>query len=133
MADLTITPAKVAVIESREQFTGPAAEDIVAGDYVRLDTANGKVTKGNATSAAEARRGGIAVTTAKAGLACTAIRKGKVAVGDALNALGYDADVYLSNTDGKLADAAGTTLLVVGQVFPAWGATTADKVLRVDL
>jgi len=32
-----------------------------------------------------------------------------------------------------IADAAGTTSLIVGTVVPVWAATTADKLLRVDL
>jgi hypothetical protein len=47
--------------------------------------------------------------------------------------MAFDADVYLSDTDGTLATTAGTTSLVVGTVVPGWAATTADKLLRVDL
>jgi hypothetical protein len=46
--------------------------------------------------------------------------------------LGYDAKVYLSDTDGTLADSPGTIGRVVATVWPGWGATTADKILRVD-
>lgn len=134
MADLTITAADVAPVFVIEQFTGPAAEAIAAGQYVRFNTTNGKVELGKATTAAEARDGGIAITTATAaGDPVTAVRSGCVDLGDALAALNYDADVYLSDTDGTLADSAGTIAKVIGQVVPAWGQTTADKLLRVDM
>jgi len=134
MADLTITAADVAVVEVIEQFTGPAAEAINAGQYVRYNTTNGKIELGNATTAAEARSGGIAVVTANAAnVTITVLRKGILDVGEALAALTFDDDVYLSDTDGTLADAAGTVSKIVATVVPAWGYTTADRLLRVDL
>lgn len=133
MADLTITAADVAAVKIIEALTGPAAEDITAGQYVRLNTTNGKVEKGNASSAAEARKGGIALNSADAGFPVTMLRKGVVDLGAAVDALTYDDDVFLSNTDATLADAAGTTSLIVGTIVPGWGETTADKLLRVDL
>ena len=131
MTDLVITAVRpVHVID---QFTGPVAEAITIGQYVRYNVTTGKVELGKGTTAAEARKGGIAVQSAAAGEKVTAVRKGIVDVGNALSALTYDDDVYLSDTDGTLADAAGTVSLIVGTVVPAWGATTADKLLRVDL
>lgn len=134
MANLSITASRVAPVRVIEKITAPAAEAITAGQYVRLDTTTGQLTPGNGTSAGEARRGGIAVETANAaGVTITAVRKGLVDIGDAMSAMAYDADVFLSDTDGTLATTAGTTSLVVGTVVPAFGATTADKLLRVDL
>jgi hypothetical protein len=134
MANLSITAGDVAAVEVIEQFTGPAAEAISAGQYVRYNTTSGKIELGKGTAAAEARKGGIAITSANAaGVTITAVRKGTVDVGDALAALTYDDDVYLSDTDGTLADAHGTVTLIVGTVVPVWGYTTADKALRVDL
>jgi len=133
MATLSVTAADVALVQVIEKFTGPAAEAIAVGQYVRLDTSTGKIALGNGTSAAEARKGGIAITSAPAGMTVTAVRKGIVDFGDALGDLTYDDDVFLSDTDGVLADTAGTTSLIVGTVVPGWGATMADKLLRVDL
>lgn len=133
MADLSITATAVKPVLVLEQFTGPAAEDISAGQYVRYNTTSGKVELGNGTAAAEAREGGIALETVKAGQTVTAVRQGIIDVGNALSALGFDANVYLSDTDGTLADAKGTVERIVGQVVPAWAATSADKLLRVDL
>jgi len=133
MADLLITASAVAVVEAQEKHTGPAAEDITAGQYVRLNTSNGKVELGKATQAAEARSGGIAVNSARAGTAVTFVRRGVVDLGNALGGLAYDADVYLSDTDGGLATTAGTVSRVVGTVTAGYGHTTADKLLRVTL
>lgn len=134
MANLTVVAAKVAPVQILEKFTGPAAEAITKGQYVRYNVTNGKIELGNGTLAAEARAGGIAIEGASvAGVTVTAVRKGLIDVGDALDALTYDDDVFLSNTDGVLADVAGTVSTIIGTVVPAWGATTADKLLRVDL
>lgn len=133
MANLTVTAADVSPVFIIERFTGPAAEAITAGQYVRYNTTNGKVELGNGSSAAEARKGGLALTGVAAGETVTAVRKGYVDLGDALGDLTYDDDVFLSDTDGTLADTAGTSSLIVGTVIPAWGWTTADKILRLDL
>ena len=134
MADLDINPVDVAPVYVVEQFTGPAAEKIDAGQYVRFDTATGRIALGNATTADEARKGGIAVSSAgTAGITITAVRKGLVNLGDVFGTFNYDQDIYLSDTDGALADAAGSVSLVVGTVVPAFGAVTPDKLLRVDL
>lgn len=134
MANLTITASAVAPVQVIEKFTGPASEAITAGMYVRLDTTTGKITPGNGTTAPESRNGGIAVDGANAaGITVTAVRKGIVDLGAALDALAFDADVFLSDTDATLATTAGTVSKVVGTVVPGWGATTADKLLRVNL
>lgn len=133
MTDLSFTATEVTPVVVWKQFSGPASEALSAGQYVRLNTSTGKVEKGNATTAAEARRGGIALTTAEnAGQAVTVMEEGILDVGAALNALAYDQSVYLSDTDAVLADASGTITKKVGKVVPAWGATTADKLLLVD-
>ena len=137
MTDLVIAPADVAPVEVLEQASGYAAEDIDAGQYVRLNTTSGSVELGNGSSAAEARKGGIALNTVKAGQAVTFVRKGLLDLGAALAALTFDDDVFLSDTDGTLADAAGTVSLIVGTVQTAYGqggpGVSRAKLLRVDL
>lgn len=136
MANIALVTAnKVSVVESVIQATLPAAEAITAGAAVRIDTASGKFTNANATSAAEARIYGIAARTVPAGAPVTAIRKG-VMDGFNLDALAYDAAVHLSNTDGALADAAGTTAAIVGRVIPGTSNNIGvglDKLLFIDL
>lgn len=105
MSNLTITAADVALVESIERFDAPAAEAVTAGQYGRLDTPTGKIALGNASSDAEARDGGIILKSAAAGMPTTLLRKGIVDLGAALDGLSFDADVYLSETDGTLADA----------------------------
>jgi len=134
MSDLTITATDVAPVEIFEQWTGPAIEAFSAGEMVRIDTGTGKVTPANATAAAEARTMGMAISTGDyIGDSVTVVKRGVIDVGDALDALDYDAAIYLSNTDGTLGTAAATTSLIVGRVVPAWGSTTADKLLHLDV
>jgi hypothetical protein len=136
MAVIAVTVAgKIRVVESIIQDTHVAAEAIVAGAPVRIDVANGRFTNANASTAPEARVYGIAKATVATGEPVTAIRKG-VLDGFTLDALAWDAAVFLSNTDGRLDDAAGTVSTVVGRVVgsdsQALG-TAADKLLFVDL
>lgn len=135
MANLAlVTAARVRVVESLEQMTLPTAEAIIAGQAVRIDTTTGKFTLANGTSAGEARIYGVATQSQAAGLPVTAIRRGVL---DGYNITqAYDAAIYLSDTDGMLADAAGTVSTVVGRVIPATGTTLGtafDKLLYVGL
>lgn len=134
MANLTITAAEVSPVQVFEQITAPTDEAISAGQMARYATATGKLTKGNGSTAAEARILGVAITTVTAAgaNACTVVKRGIVDLGDALDAVAYDAPIYASDTDGTLADTAGTVSTVIGRVIPGWGATTADKLLFVD-
>lgn len=129
MADLVITKAEA--VRVVQQLTGPAAEAIAAGQRCRFDPTTGKVALGNATTAAEIKRGGIATHAAVVGQAVTIINQGIVDVGEALAALDFGADVYVSDTDGAFGTAASdsTVDLIVGQVVPGWGHTAADRLL----
>lgn len=127
MADLTIT--KCDQVQVVQQFTGPAAEVITEGQRCRFDATTGQITLGNGTNATEAKAGGIAVHAAAAGMPVTIINRGIVDVGEGLVGLAYGALVYVSDTDGTFADAAGTVSVIAGQVIPGFGNTTADKLL----
>jgi len=130
-----VTANRVEVVEALIQMTLVAGEAIPAGQAVRIDGTTGKFTKANGTIAAEARMYGVAAHTVVAGEALTAIRKG-VMDGIDISALAYDAAVYLGDTDGTLADAAGTVSVVVGRVIPGTSVTlgtSPDKLLFVDL
>ncbi len=129
-----VTAGSVHVLESETQMTLPFGESLAVGDAVRIDT-NGKWTGSNASTTTENRIYGILVSKDPAGAVGTAIRKG-VIDGFALTALAYDAIVYLSDTDKKLADAAGTVSTIVGRVIPVPATTLGtayDKVLFIDL
>lgn len=136
MANLALVTAnQVAIVESIHQMTLVAAETIAPGAPVRIDTA-GKFTNSNGSSAGEARVWGIATGKKSiiAGMPVTAVRRGVL---DGYNLTqAYDAAIYLSDTDGTLADAAGTVSTVVGRVIPATGTTLGtayDKLLSVEL
>ena len=129
-----VTAADVAMVQKIETFDAPAAEDLVAGDVVRLDTTYGTLTNANDTNAAEGRAAGILLNTAATGRTGTVLRKGIVDLGDIFSALTYDQAVYLSDTDGLLRDASGSTGKIIGAVVPAHAYVgTSDKLLRVDL
>lgn len=135
MADLSITATAVHLVESpREPRTYPAGAAVDAGAPVYLDS-NGKVQEGQADGTSGERAIiGLAVTSAAAGDLPVTVAQADalVDVGNALSALAMGATVYLSDTAGAMADAAGSVSLVVATVVPAWGATTADKLLRVS-
>lgn len=116
MANLTLTTAdRVEVVESDIQQTSLAAEAITAGAPVR-DDGNGLFTNSNGTDATEANAYGVATKTVVAGFPVTAVRKGVLDGFTGLPAFG--AAVYVSDTDGRLADAAGTVSVKVGRVIP---------------
>lgn len=133
MADITPSATAVMVVESFEQCTLITAEAVAPGQAVRIDTTNGRFTLANATTAAEARVYGVAVGghNIPAGYPVTAVRRGVLA-GFTLNGA-YDAAVYLSNTDGALADAAGTVSTPVGRVLPAGGGTLGSSAAKLLL
>src|SRR5690242_15515925 len=100
MADIALTTAnKVEVVGAPVvQLTLVAAEAIVAGAPVRIDT-NGKFTNGNGTTTTEAAIYGLATRTVAAGDALTAIRKGRMD-GFVFGTGAYWAAIYVSDTDG---------------------------------
>jgi predicted RecA/RadA family phage recombinase len=130
-----VTANRVRIVESIEQMTLPAVEAITAGMPVRIDATTGKFTAANGTDATEARIWGVASNTAPAGLAVTAVRRG-VLDGFNFDDQDYGDLIYLSDTDGTLADANGTVNVVVGRVIPGTGVTMGtayDKLLHVSL
>jgi hypothetical protein len=136
MANISVvTAGKMSVMEPIDQATGVAAETIAAGAPVRLDTSLGTYANGNGTTAPEARVIGIALRSVIAGEALTILKRGLLDGFD-LSGLAYDAAVYVSDTDARLADAAGTVTLIVGRVVPGHAQSLGvapDKLLRVAL
>jgi hypothetical protein len=121
-----------------------ANEAILAGDAVRIipsSTGAAQFTKANAsgtltteTVTGEAQLYGIATHSANAGQALTAIRKGRMSGWTFSQA--YGAAVWLSDTDGRLSEVAGTVNMLIGHIVP----TTAnprgdaeDKILDIDI
>jgi hypothetical protein len=139
MADIAlITADKVQVVSLPiQQRCLLAGEDIVAGAPVVIDnTSGGKFLNSDANGAAprNTQPYGIATHTAKSGQSVTAIRQGPMDGFD-LSAVNYGAKVFVSDTVGRIADAAGTATLPVGIVEPALAqplGTSADKILMVE-
>ncbi len=131
-----VTAGKLRVVESIQQLTLPFAEACNVGQAVRIDTTTGKWTKANGTDANEARVWGVLVSKDAAGAVGTAIRKG-VVDGFDLASLAYDLPIYMSDTDGGLADDAASTVdVIVGRVIPGTSTTLGtayDKFLEIDL
>jgi hypothetical protein len=132
MTNLTITAANVAVVYPGFVDNGIASEAITAGQAVRMSTTTGKWEKANATTYAEAQVRGIALQSVAAGVGFQIMMLGDIELGDALSSLAYDANVYLSDTDGTLSDTTGTVVRLVGKVAPVLGESTPRKVLRVN-
>lgn len=134
MADLSaVTAADVRAVEVIEQYTLPIADGVTvaAGVLVGIDT-NGEVVLADADTGPVYTKG-IAISVDGAGKVCTFVRKGLIDCGDVFTALNPTASVYSSGTAGRMADAAVGGLAAIGTVEPAWGYTTVDKLLRVDL
>lgn len=135
MANLALDTAdRVEVVASIHQHTFVAAEAIEAGAPCRIDTSTGKATNANGSSAGEARVWGIALRSCAAGEPVTLLRRG-ILDGYTLSQA-YDAAIYLSDTDGTLADAAGTVSTIIGRVISGNGqllGSNPDKLLSVEL
>lgn len=135
MTAISITASDVRVVKRADehQHTAPAGEAITAGQYIRQDPSTGKFVLGNGTTSGEVGDGFIAENNASVGDTVTGHKSPVVLdVGDALSGLNYGASVYLSDTDGTLADAAGTVSTVVAKVVAGW-AGSAKKLLRLTL
>lgn len=137
MADLTLTTTgKVNVGTSgpNEQLTAIAGAAITAGSPVTFDGTNDTLWPADADDVAKDAVVGIATHTASVGEAVTAIRRGRMSGWSNLPVPG--SLVFVSNTAGALADAAGTASLPVGIVVPVLGqplGSAADRVLLVEI
>lgn len=124
MADLTVTAAQVGVVNPDLAVTKEAilAEAATAGQPLYL-TASGTYGLADANAAGKQQVRGLALEAGGAGQAVTMLEVGEV-YGFTLSGLAYDDLVYLSDTAGKLADAAGTMTVQCGRVVPM---TDSDK------
>ena len=134
MADIAVTTAgRIHIVGAPEcQLTLPAGEAIVAGAPVRINT-SGQFVNGNGTDTTENAIYGIATASVASGFPVTAVRRGVL---DGFTfSQAYNALIYVSNTDARLGDAAGTVTKVVGRVIPgtASPAGSYDKLLLVEV
>lgn len=135
MADLTIIAAQVSPVKVIDSTAGVAGEAFTAGVFVRRDANTGRWLRAAAGGASTANVAGVALSDAAYnGSEVTVLHDGIVDLGLAvLDALLFDAPVYLSNTAGRVADTVGTVSVVLGKVVPGWASnhTTPDRLLRI--
>jgi hypothetical protein len=131
MADLTIGANGISLVHGTEADIKDliAVEAITAGQPV-YQTSAGKVGIADANAGGKQQFRGIALKTTAVGKACPVLRKGFLS-GFVLSGVAYDGPVFLSDTAGSLADAAGTMTVNVGRVC---GMTDPDitKILSVQ-
>lgn len=133
MTDIALTASRVSPVNEFEYegWTLLAGATITRGQAVAIDT-NGKAVLADASTSAQNNFRGIALNGAAAGEAVTIMVHGTL-YGFTLTGVAYDGVVYLSNTAGALADAAGDVSLVAGRVRPMHDGATPTKVLYVNV
>lgn len=144
MAVLAINAGSVAVIEVFEQWTSPSAGTVSAGHALYHHASTGYATPAGSAVVVS----GIAIhDTQWYGHPVTAVRKGLLELGTALNGLDYGSTIYLhGNHGGTAAGALATTpstagTYPIGRVHPLFashsgstgGTVYPRPVLWVDL
>lgn len=116
MADITVTAAKVGLVDptKAEVASKIAAEAITKGQAVYYTTA-GKAGVADANAAGKLQFRGIALNGVAAGQAVDVCQDGELE-GFSVSSEDADAILYLSNTAGALADAAGATTVACARV-----------------
>lgn len=136
--DLDVTAAQVAPCFVK--FGKSRIYDLIAGQAVTAGqpvyiASDGQVElcDANSGTAQEAQFRGLTLAAAAIGQAVPVLTHGPV-YGFDLSSMDYDDPVYLSDTEGTLADAASAAGIaaIVGRVFPLPDAS-ATKVLFVDV
>ena len=127
MATINVNPAQVALVAIDEPLRpGAAAQPLEKGTYVSLD-ATGRYAPGGDNGAITVER------AIAAKYEVNPIKKGVLELGDALQALAYDAPVYATPA-GVLDDApAAGANVQVGSVIAGWNDRLPRKLLRVNL
>jgi len=129
MADLTVTATQVArAHDNAEIYNGLAAEAIAAGQVVYL-TSSGTLGIASANVAGKQQARGVALENAGIGQAFSYIKRGFVAGFTISQA--YDTRLFVSNTLGAIADAAGLLSVPAGRVMPL-ADSSKTKVVYVD-
>jgi hypothetical protein len=128
------TAGRVDVVEwpkPHEQLSAVCAADITAGTFVR-QTTTGRWIVALATSTTNSAGIYFAPRSAKTGETLTGMKAG--VFGGFTVSQAFNASLYLSDT-GTLADAAGTTSVVVGRVIHGTANQVADahdKLVRIE-
>ena len=132
MADLTKTDKQVRLIDPSQaevyDVEAAASGAPAIGESGYFDTA-GRAVQSDAGAAGTALSHGIVVKVSGRGL--TFLKRGRLGGFD-LSGLAFGDPVYLSDTAGALADAAGTVSIVVGTVVAVAEAGSPKKALYID-
>lgn len=132
MADITVTAAQVGLVDptKAEVKSYIAGSTITKGQVVAIET-DGTVDPADASTGGGylIQGRGIALNGGGAGQAIDVLHNGEV-YGFTVSGLNVDAILYLSNTAGKLADAAGDVTVRLGRVT-CLADKSATKVVRV--
>ncbi len=117
MADLTRTADSVALIYPDRAVTFPVklTETVTRGQAGYIVATTGKVGIADANGSGKQQFRGLFLEPGASGQGVSLLKEGHVSGFD-LSDLNYDALVYLSDTAGELADAAGTLPVIVGRV-----------------
>jgi len=131
MTDIVVTAAQVAMLDpikciTRSYLAGVA---ITKGQAVYIYT-DGTVKLCDANGSGTYQFRGIALNTVGIGQAVEVLHEGEVG-GFTVAGMNADAVVYVSNTAGALATAAGTTDIVAGRVVCLTNGPTSTKVVRI--
>lgn len=133
MADLTVTASRLRPIEGIELRAIPmiAAEAITKGQAV-YQNSDGQAALADASAAGTVGTlVGVATSDAPAGGGVDVVYHGRIAGFD-LSGMDPGAAVFVSDTAGALADAAGTVSTRIGRVFVMTD-PSATKFLFVDV
>ena len=133
MTDLVVTAAQVGVLDpTKAQIKSyPAGATITAGMAVAITTTGTVVAADASTGGAHLiQLRGVALNGGGAGQAVDVLHEGEL-FGFTIAGLDVGAVVYLSNTAGLLADAAGDVTVIAGVVNIVTDGPTFTKVLRL--
>lgn len=131
MADITVTAANVSRIfpQQAELYTVKLAETVTAGQAA-YQLAAGTYGLADANASGKQQFRGVFLEGGAAGAYVPMLVRG-VLGGYTVSGLNADAPLYLSDTAGAFADAAGTMTVVCGRVFMMSDATPT-KVVYID-
>jgi hypothetical protein len=133
MSDVALTAAAIAAVRPLDPLTiiipVIANEAVTAGQAAYL-ASTGKYGVADANASGKEQFRGIFLGAAAAGQQVDLFVRGYI-YGFTISGLAYDALVYLSDTAGALADAAGSMTVRCGRVVPLTD-SSLTKVLYID-
>lgn len=132
MADIVVVAAKVARLSpgTDEVYDFIAAATITAGQALYVDS-NGRVNLADANGSGTLQFCGIALAGSRLGQAVSVLKRGYIG-GFTISGLNYWAQLFVSNTAGALADAAGGTSILGGRIVPLTDGNTRTKALYIE-